>query len=181
MSKKNLRIFIENKKAHLLAEGMNIWKLILTNKMPIIVGLALLLVIFLPHMQISFLNESEFGGEGQKQKWEIINEYRKTILQAIAGVLIIVGLWIANKRARAHEMQVNHSQEQVKVSQDALITERFSRAIEQLGKDANNDLPSVLEGFYTLDQIATESKKIRFQVLQVLTAYIWTNSPKPCK
>lgn len=138
------------------------------KNLPLILGvlslsvIVLLTIIFLPGYLISIKEIAENSASGLE------NEFRKIILQTIAGIFVLWGLTIANQRAKAHE-------EQLRQSQGLLIAQRFSIAIEQLGKSDN--LPSVLGGVYTLDHIAEESDNIRFQVMKVLTAYVRVKSP----
>jgi hypothetical protein len=49
------------------------------------------------------------------------------------------------------------------------ITERFSRAIDQLGKD---QLDVRLGGIYALERIARDSDNDHAQIMEVLTAYL---------
>ena len=93
---------------------------------------------------------------------QIENEFRKTLAQIILGVLLLGTLYVAWKRASAAERTVE-------VAQESQITERFTRAIEQLGSDK---MAIRLGGIYALERIANDSAKDRWQIVQVLTAYI---------
>jgi hypothetical protein len=55
----------------------------------------------------------------------------------------------------------------VEVTQEQQITERFTRAIDQLG---NDKLSVKLGGIYALERIAKDSPKDHWQVMEVLTA-----------
>ena len=60
----------------------------------------------------------------------IENEHRKTPAQILAGVFVLVGLYFGWRR--------------IKVSEEAQITERFTRAIDQLGAvDENTGNPKI--------------------------------------
>jgi len=65
------------------------------------------------------------------------------------------------------------TQESLKVAQEGQITERFTRAIEQLGSDK---LQIRLGGIYALERISTESKKDYWPIMEILSAYIRKNS-----
>src|SRR5205807_469101 len=49
------------------------------------------------------------------------------------------------------------------------LTERFSKAIEQLGSDS---LAVRLGGIYALEQIAFDSAELHWPIMEVLTAYL---------
>ena len=93
---------------------------------------------------------------------QIENEFRKTLAQIILGVLLLGTLYVGWKRASAAERTVE-------VAQESQITERFTRAIEQLGSDK---MAIRLGGIYALERIANDSAKDHWQIVQVLTAYI---------
>ncbi len=96
----------------------------------------------------------------------LANEYRKTIAQIIGGFLLLVGVYLNWRRITAVEQEVRSSE-------DRQITERFTRAIEQLG---NSRLEVRLGGIYSLERIAKDSKKDHWTVMEVLTAFIRENA-----
>ncbi len=95
------------------------------------------------------------------------NEARKTLAQMLGGLAILTGLYIAWQR--------------VKVTEEGQITERFTRAIDQLGavdKDGSPKIEIRLGGIYALERIANDSKADHWTVMEVLCAYIRNNSGK---
>ncbi|MFN7657556.1 MAG: pentapeptide repeat-containing protein, partial [Dolichospermum sp.] len=54
------------------------------------------------------------------------------------------------------------------------ITERFSKAIEQLGSDKPE---VILGGIYTLERIARDSAPDQWTIMEVLTAFVRQNAP----
>jgi uncharacterized protein YjbI with pentapeptide repeats len=66
--------------------------------------------------------------------------------------------------------------QQLRVSREGQITERFTHAIDQLGSDK---LALRLGGIYALERIAKDSEPDRSTIAEVLCAYIRTNSPWP--
>lgn len=66
---------------------------------------------------------------------------------------------------------------QVQVGREGQITERFTRAIEHLGKDKSLD--ERLGGIYALERIARDSPVDRRTITEVLTAYVRSHSPRP--
>lgn len=100
------------------------------------------------------------------------DEYRKTILQALAGVLVLAGLWYTRRR--------------ILISEAGQITERYTRAIEQLGavKACGDDkftpnLEVRLGAIYALERIARDSERDHWPIMEVLTAYVCKNAPTP--
>jgi len=103
-----------------------------------------------------------------KEKFPLLaNEYRKTIAQIIGGFLLLVGLYLNLRRIKAVEREV-------KSSEEGQITERFTRAIEQLGSEK---MAIRLGGIYALERLSKDSKKDHWTVMEVLTAFIRENAP----
>ena len=94
-------------------------------------------------------------------------ELVKTIGQIVLGALVLVTLWVAWRRANAAERTVE-------VAQEGQITERFTKAVEQLGNSENMAIR--LGGIYALGRIAKDSGKDHWQVMEVLTAYLRENN-----
>jgi hypothetical protein len=71
--------------------------------------------------------------------------------------------------------QVQTSRRQLEIAQHGQVTERFTRAIDQLGATDEAGKPKidvVLGGIYALERIARDSKDDHPQVVEVLTAYV---------
>ena len=81
---------------------------------------------------------------------------------------------MAHRRIRALERQVQIGQEQLQVAQEGQITERFTRAIEQLGSDK---MEVRLGGIYALERIANDSDKDYWPIMETLTAYVRERAP----
>ncbi|MFN9671922.1 MAG: pentapeptide repeat-containing protein [Microcystis sp.] len=93
----------------------------------------------------------------------------KTIISAlglIATLLAGIGLIV----------NYFNSQAEMQLTQQRLITERFSKAVEQIG---NNKEEVVIGGIYSLERIAKDSPKDQWTIMEVLTSYIRKNSPIP--
>ncbi len=100
-------------------------------------------------------------------------EFVKTLAQITLGTLVLVSLYVAWRRVKAAESAAEAAQKTIAVAQEGQITERFTRAIEQLGSDKS---AIRLGGIYALERIAKDSEKDRRQVIEVLTAFIRENS-----
>ncbi len=96
-------------------------------------------------------------------------EVVKTIISAlglIATLLAGIGLIV----------NYFNSQAEMQLTQQRLITERFSKAVEQIGSGKEE---VVIGGIYSLERIAKDSPKDQWTIMEVLTSYIRKNSPIP--
>lgn len=118
------------------------------------------LALFLVRLGPEWLTETD--GLNAVQRDEARGRVRTALFAFAAGVIALVG---AVYTARTFEL-----------NRRGQITERFTRAIEQLGSDK---LEIRLGGIYALERIAHESVDERGPVIEVLTAYIRENSPWP--
>ena len=97
----------------------------------------------------------------------------RILVQTLGGVIVLLGLYFTWRRVTAAEKTVA-------ISLEGQITERFTRAIDHLGAtdDAGNKKLEIrLGGIYGLQQIAQDSDKFYWQIMEVLTAYIRMNAP----
>ncbi|WP_440955364.1 pentapeptide repeat-containing protein [Methanosarcina sp. Mfa9] len=120
---------------------------------------AIILIVLwkVPQLQVSHLSGSL---DGPAEAAELENKFRLTIAQILGGMALLAGLYYTHRRITAIE--------------EGQITERFTRAIEQLG---NKGLEFRLGGIYALERIANESEKDHWPIMEILTAYIRKNSP----
>ncbi len=136
----------------------------------LVVAVALLVWGFwqVPKWMINDLKKSARGISIEK-RIELESDARKTLAQIVAGFVVALGIYAAWRRSDAHF-------EQVAVSQEANITERFTKAIEQL---ANKESLAIrLGGIYALERIAKDSSKDLPQIVEVLTAFVRENCSK---
>jgi hypothetical protein len=87
--------------------------------------------------------------------------------QILAGTALLSGLYFTWRT-----LQVNR---------EGQITDRFTRAIDQLGKtdDEGNKLLEIrLGGIYALERIARESAEDHWPIMEVLTAYVRQHAPR---
>jgi hypothetical protein len=104
-----------------------------------------------------------------EERAALVNEYRRTWAQIIGGFGLLLGLYFTWRR--------------VEIAQDQQVTERFTRAIDQLGatddKTGNPRREVRLGGIYALERIARDSPKRDYStVMEVLTAYVRENTPQ---
>jgi hypothetical protein len=82
------------------------------------------------------------------------------LAQILAGTALLSGLYFTWRT-----LQVNR---------EGQITERFTRAIDQLG---SNELEIRLGGIYALERIARDSEQDHWPIMEVLTAYVRQHAP----
>lgn len=109
------------------------------------------------------------AGMGPKELFDIENAARGTIGQMLGGVAVITGLLFAWQ-------QLGNTTETLQASQEGQLTERFTRAVDQISSD---DLTVRLGGIYALEQIARDSARNYPTVMEVLTAFVRQNAPLP--
>ena len=130
-----------------------------------------------------------------KNKYEYIVESLKVLGLFISGEAVIVNVYFAGRRAEAMEETAkatnknaeaanknaeaaNRNAEAANQNAEAAnqkqITERFSKAIEQLGSDKPE---VILGGIYTLERIARDSEPDQWTIMEVLTAFVRQNAP----
>lgn len=94
-------------------------------------------------------------GLGVKDQIDAENDARGILVQAIGGVVLVVGLAFT---ARSYL-----------VSREGLVTDRYTAAVNQLGDD---HLPVRLGGIYALERIARDSARDRATILEILAAIV---------
>ena len=106
-------------------------------------------------------------------QFEVRDRARLTVAAIIGGVVVLVGVYINWRRVSALERQVT-------TLQLGQITERFTRAIDQLGTVRTDNEPAReirAGGVRSLERIARESAEDFWPVLDILTAYLRSESP----
>lgn len=113
-------------------------------------------VVVLPTWQVYWAFEA--GLDSERQVLE--DQYRRTVVQIVGGLALLTGLYLTYRRIRATE--------------EGQITERFTRAIEQL---ASEKLEIRLGGIYALERIAWDSRRDYRTCMQVLCAFVRHQKP----
>ena len=113
-----------------------------------------------PSSSAAELNQAKLIG---KQRLDAVNDplklqndARTTLLQGLGGAVLLLGAYFTYRQLRISREQLLHtieaSDQQLRVAQAGQITERFTRAVDQLG--GSEDVQ--LGGIYALQQIAKE-------------------------
>ena len=121
--------------------------------------LLILALIRIPSLQAQGSSDSQREGDRLSNE----NEARATLAQIIGGLFLFVGVVFTWQ-------QVSHTATEVRIAQEGQITERFTRAIDQLSSEGSLD--AQLGGVYALERIAGESERDYWPVIQVLTAHL---------
>jgi len=130
-------------------------------------GIAIIGLVFFALWQVPKWQVEYSGVKGEEKRFTLEDKARGTLAQIFGGLFILVGLYFTYRRITATERNVE-------VAQDSQITERFTRAIDQLGSEK---LEVRLGGIYALERIARDSEKDHWSIMEVLTAYVRERSP----
>lgn len=149
------------------------------------VGLLLLVLVFVviygvPKLYFSFL-EPTASFSSDKERIETEDQLRRTVLQILGGVVVVIGLYLTYRRIKASEEQVRTQGQQVEafrkqvaVTEDSQITERFTRAVEQL---ASESIHIRLGGIYALERVANDSDRDHATIMEILAAFVRERGP----
>jgi hypothetical protein len=91
-----------------------------------------------------------------------VNQARGTMLQLLGGLVLGAGA-VATWR-------------QLRVAREGQVTDRFTRAVDQLGRP---EVDVRIGGIYGLERIARDSAVDRIMVTEVLTAFVRQHAPWP--
>ncbi|MFE2436324.1 hypothetical protein ACFXA8_16730, partial [Streptomyces sp. NPDC059409] len=98
-----------------------------------------------------------------------VNDVRTTLLQVIGGLVVLFGAYATWRQLRV-------SQAGLRATQEGYVTDRFSRAVDQLGSDK---LDVRIGGLHALWRIAEQSDRDREAIISILAAYLRTHLPWP--
>ena len=97
------------------------------------------------------------------------NNARVTLAQIIGGLVVLLGLYATFKNVRIAQDNHRVALDNLRVTEEGKLTERFSKAVELLGSEKLNVR---LGGIYALERIARDSLKDHWTVMEVLTAFV---------
>ena len=108
------------------------------------------------------------------------HEYRLGAIQTLTGVAqlfggsaLIIGLLFTWKNLQLTDQNARSTQ---MLSQESQLTERFGRAVDQLGSER---LEIRLGGIYALERIARDSERDHWSIMEVLTAFVRERGADP--
>ncbi|MEP0873672.1 pentapeptide repeat-containing protein [Trichocoleus desertorum AS-A10] len=110
------------------------------------------------------------------QRVAAVTELLKVTAIVFGGIAVLINAYYAAKRAEAMDKTAIAAEKNIEIglktaelTEARLITERFGKAIEQLG---DKSLPIRLGGIYALERVAQDSDRDYWPVMEVLTAFI---------
>jgi DNA-binding XRE family transcriptional regulator len=130
----------------------------------------------------------------------LLGAYRTGIAQMLGGMFVLAGAAVAYRQVRVAERSVEVAREQFALAQQQFaetaataqrtlaltergqVTERFTKAIDQLGSvraDGSPNLEIRLGGIYALEEIGQSYPAYYWTVMDVLTAYVRQRAPWP--
>ena len=107
-------------------------------------------------------------GLSEKEKFDVENSARGTLGSLLGTVTLLAGIFFAWQ-------QFDNTNQTLHLSEQGQITERFTRAVDQLG---SNDLVTRLGGIYGLERISRDSDRDAGPVMDVLAAYVRQWAPR---
>jgi hypothetical protein len=128
----------------------------------VMLALVLWLVLFAPAYFVPAPSEADLRTIDAARRLELQNDVRTTLLQGLGGLAVLLGAFFTYR--------------QLRIAREGQVTERFTRAIDQLGND-NMDVR--LGGIYALERIAKDSAQEGATIAEVLTAFIRGRAPWP--
>ena len=109
----------------------------------------------------------------ETERLRLMNEVRTTLLQVVTALVLIVGAYFTWNQIQDNQESL---QANLKSQQQQLLTEGFSKAVEQLGE---KDGSVRMGGMYALKRISTSFPEQRFAIADILSSYIRLRSPWP--
>jgi hypothetical protein len=120
-----------------------------------------------------------------KGQFDVENETRKTWATIVGGMAVLFSLLFTWGNLRVTQDNLRITQEAATKSQELTrqgqITDRFTKAIAQLGEQEPEKLAIRLGGIYALERIARDSKRDHWPIMEILTAYVREHAPWPPK
>jgi hypothetical protein len=127
------------------------------------------------------------------KRFELEDRARGTLTQAIGGAVVFLTVYVSFKSMQATKegqvQQLKIEREELKNSQDAQeeqariarsgqITDRFTKAIDQLSAIGDENITKRLGGIYALERIARDSPDDHWTIMEVLTTYVRQYAPR---
>jgi uncharacterized protein YjbI with pentapeptide repeats len=120
------------------------------------------LVLYAPSLFVPTPSDAELRQVDAATRLKLQNDVRTTLLQGLGGLAVLVGAFFTYR--------------QLHTAREGQVTERFTRAIDQLGHEKQDVR---LGGIYALERIANDSHQDRATVVEVLTAFVRDRAPWP--
>lgn len=99
-------------------------------------------------------------------------------IAGIAGLitaLTATGALFASQQSTQDSLDA--TRDQIAIAEQGQYTDRYTRAVDQLGQQGPDRLPIRLGGIYALERLARDSPRDQPTVMEVLSAFIRKNAP----
>src|SRR5262249_2502680 len=131
------------------------WWAVIPNRVPAwwivptlgaVAVLAVAAVVVVPRWQLRAASKRHgIGTTEEAQKWvELENELRRTLVQVLGGIVVLVGAYVTWQEFQTTKQNLQATQQfnsnQVELTKKGQFTDRFTRAIDQLGKSGKENL-----------------------------------------
>ncbi|WP_440063917.1 pentapeptide repeat-containing protein [Streptosporangium sp. OZ121] len=110
------------------------------------------------------------------ERVEAINAARHTLVQAATGLVVIGGVVFTAQGLWYTAQSLETSRQAQSIAEQGQITDRYTKAVEQLGSDKDDVR---LGGIYALERLAKDSPRDHQTIYDVLTAFVRQHDPKP--
>ncbi|MGW3976586.1 pentapeptide repeat-containing protein [Streptomyces mirabilis] len=134
-----------------------------------VVGLAVLGTVFVVLPGVVVDHDLAGAAVVPQDRLKAVNDVRTTLLQMIGGLVVLFGAYATWRQLRV-------SQDGLRATQEGYVTDRFSRAVDQLGSDK---LDVRVGGLHALWRVAEQSARDREAVISIQAAYLRTHLPWP--
>jgi uncharacterized protein YjbI with pentapeptide repeats len=127
------------------------------------VGVLAVLWLFLAYLPPRFV-----PGDSLDER-KVQNEVRTTLVQSLGGAVLGLGAYFTARQLRT-------SQKAQEIAREGQITERYTRAVDQLG---HAEIDVRVGGVYALERLAGDSPDDLATIGEVLTSFVRGRSPWP--
>ena len=136
-----------------------------------LLALVLAALLILPPLVHPDLTAAELGGleseqriQLEQQQGSLQNDFRASLVQGAVGLLALSGAAVG----------IVVGLRQLRLTREGQITDRFLRAVDQLGSDK---VDIRFGGIFSLERIAKDSPPDRSAIIEVLSAYVRRSLP----
>lgn len=144
----------------------------------VIVALALALlaaVLFVPPLllDVDQIRDIHQVSDPAKRLDEV-SALRTTMAGVLGGLAVAAGAIVAALNFRETSRQ---NRAVLELQRRGQVTERFTKAIDQLGQGGDEKFDVRIGAIYALEQIARDSKELHWAIMEVLTAHLRVHRP----
>ncbi|WP_171075227.1 pentapeptide repeat-containing protein [Nonomuraea basaltis] len=110
------------------------------------------------------------------ERVQAVNAARHTLIQAATGLVVIGGVVFTAQGLWYTAQSLDASRQAQLTAEEGQITDRYTKAVEQLG---SAKLDVRLGGLYALERLAQDSHRDHQTIYDVLAAFVREHDPKP--